>query len=103
MTLRGADADLPFRADARTLRMGDHFTFATPHGPFDMLGTPTGTLGFDELDRTAVERDIGGIRVRVVRIPDLLRMKVAAGRPKDLIEAEVLGALLEELERRGEA
>lgn len=100
--LRGADVDLRFRPDARTLRMGDHFTFATAYGPFDILGTPKGTLGFDELDRTAVEREIAGVRVRVVRVRDLIRMKVAAGRPKDLIEAEVLGALLEELERRGE-
>lgn len=103
VSLRGADADLPFRPDARTLRMGDHFTFATPYGPFDILGTPKGTLGFDELDRTAVEREVAGVRVRVARIPDLIRMKLAAGRPRDLVEAEILGALLEELERRGEA
>ena len=102
VALRGADPDLPFRADARTLRMGDHFTFATRYGPFDILGTPKGTAGFEELDRTAVERDVVGVRVRVVRVPDLVRMKVAAGRPKDLVEVEVLGALLEELERRGE-
>lgn len=102
VTLRGADPGLPFRADVRTLRMGDHFTFATRYGPFDILGTPKGTTGFDELDRTAAERDIVGVRVRVVRIPDLVRMKLAAGRPKDLVEVEILGALLEELERRGE-
>ena len=102
VTVRGADADLPFRADARALRMGDHFTFATRYGPFDIRGTPKGTLGFDELDRTAVERDLVGVRVRVVRVRDLLRMKLAAGRPKDLVEVEILGALLEELERRGE-
>jgi hypothetical protein len=102
--LRGAPSDLPFQMDAKTLEMGDHFTFVTRAGNLDILGTPSGVKGFDELDRTAVEMDLDGLRVRVASIDDLIRMKQAAGRPKDLIEVEVLGALREEIdesERRG--
>lgn len=100
-TLRGAPDDLPFRLDATTLKLGDSFTFKTRLGDLDCLGTPTGTLGFDELDRTAVRGDLRGVSVRVVALEDLIRMKRAAGRPKDLIEAEVLGALRRELEEQG--
>jgi len=34
-------------------------------------------------------------------LDDLMAMKRAAGRPKDRIELEILGALREELDRRG--
>lgn len=97
-TLRGADPGLPFRLDATTLAHGDAFTFDTDLGPFDILGVPSGTGGYDDLARSAVDIDLGGLRVPVASILDLIRMKRAAGRPKDLIEVEVLGALLDELD-----
>lgn len=100
--LRGAPADLPFRLDGRTLGAGDHFTFITRLGELDCLGTPQGSSGFAELDRNATGFDLEGLTVRVVSLDDLIRMKRAAGRPKDRIEVEVLGALREEIERRGE-
>jgi hypothetical protein len=37
----------------------------------------------------------------VASIDDLFRMKRAAGRPKDLIELEVLGAVRDEFDRLG--
>jgi len=51
--LRGVNEDVPFRLDARTLRVGDHFTFTTSAGSVDCLGTPGGVDGFDELARSA--------------------------------------------------
>ena len=101
-TLRGAPADLPFRLDGKTLAAGDHFTFSTRLGELDCLGTPQGSSGFAELDRNATSFDLEGFAVRVVSLDDLIRMKRAAGRPKDRIEVEVLGALREEIERRSE-
>jgi hypothetical protein len=97
--LRGAPDDVPFILDAKTLKAGDHFTFTTREGPLDCLGTPAGVTGFDALNRTATTMKIGGANVRVASIDDLLTMKLAAGRPKDLAEAEILGALRRE---RGE-
>src|SRR6266568_6324718 len=35
--LRGTDRDLPFVADARSLKMGDQFTFSTIAGNFDIF------------------------------------------------------------------
>jgi hypothetical protein len=99
--LRGADPGLPFQLDAKALHAGDSFTFVTDAGDFDILGTPAGTLGFDDLVRAATLMDLDGLQVLVADVDDLIRMKLAAGRPKDLIEAEVLGALREELATYG--
>jgi hypothetical protein len=98
--LRGADPGLPFRIDAKTLEAGDAFTFTTDVGWLDLLGTPSGTSGFEDLARTADVFDLFGYRVLVASIEDLIRMKRAAGRPKDLLAVEELGALREELSRQ---
>lgn len=97
--LRGVPARVPFQLDARTLEAGDHFTFETRAGNLDMLGFPAGSAGFEGLLRTAAEMEIArGLRVPVASLEDLIRMKRASGRPKDLIEVEVLSALQEETE-----
>ena len=96
--LRGVDRDVPFRLDARTLAAGDSFTFLTDAGPLDILGTPAGTDGYDDLVRTAVRQDLELGRVLVADIDALIRMKRAAGRPKDRVEVEILGALRQELD-----
>jgi hypothetical protein len=97
-TLRGVEEDVPFLLDAKTLAAGDHFTFRTRAGSFDCLGTPAGVGGFDELADRAIPFDVDGLTVLVASIDDLIRMKRAAGRPKDLIEIEVLGAVQAEIE-----
>jgi hypothetical protein len=96
--LRGVDEDVPFILDAKTLQAGDHFTFVTSAGDLDILGTPAGVDGFDELASHATEFEIEGSTVLVASIDDLIRMKRSAGRPKDLIEVEVLGAIRDEIE-----
>ena len=98
--LRGTPAGLPFHLDARTLRAGDSFTLTTDVGWVDIIATPMGTNGYDDLARTAEAFDLFGHRVLVASVDDLIRMKRAAGRPKDLLAVEALGALREELDRR---
>jgi hypothetical protein len=97
--LRGADPGLPFRLDATTLARGDSFTFTTDIGPIDVLGTPAGTEGYEDLARTAERYELFGHRVLVAAIDDLIRMKRAAGRPKDLLAVEELGALRDEIDQ----
>lgn len=97
--LRGVEPGPPFQPDAKTLANGDSFTFETDLGPFDILGTPSGTTGYDDLATGAVKLDLEGFTVLVAGIDDLIRMKRAAGRPKDLRVVEELGALREELDQ----
>ena len=87
--------------DVRALRAGDVFTLRTRFGDLDLLARPDTDLNFDVLSRQAILADILGVRVQVAGLDDLIAMKRAAGRPKDRIELEILGALREELDRRG--
>lgn len=98
--LRGAPAGLPFQLDARTIAMGDAFTFETDAGNLDCLGTPAGTRGYAELLANATTFDLSeGLQVEFCSLDDLLRMKRAAARPKDLIELEILQAVKDERDR----
>ncbi|MBA4170725.1 MAG: nucleotidyl transferase AbiEii/AbiGii toxin family protein [Chloroflexi bacterium] len=97
--LRGAPPDLPFHPDRKTLERGDVLTFTTDFGDLDILGTPAGVSGFGELDANADEAELDdGLVVRVASLDDLIRMKRAAGRPKDRVELEILGALRDEID-----
>ena len=94
--LRGVDDDVPFQLDARTLRAGGSFTFTTDVGSIDILASPAGVSGFDELARSADTVDLGDLTVKVATLDDLIRMKRAAGRAKDRAEVEILSALRDE-------
>lgn len=94
--LRGVKEEVPFRLDARTLAAGDSFTFKTDVGDLDCLDTPTGTGGYDDLKVSAELVDVDGLKVWVTSLSDLIEMKRAAGRNKDRVELEVLGALRDE-------
>jgi hypothetical protein len=94
--LRGIEDDVPFHLDAATLGAGDHFTFSTDAGNLDCLGTPAGVDGYGDLAANAETYEIEGLRVMVASIADLIRMKRAAARPKDLLEIDILRTVEEE-------
>jgi len=99
--LRGVDVDVPFQLDAASLRNGLNFTFKTKHGDFDCLGDPGGGFDYELLKRNADEMDVGGWKVMVSSLDDLIAMKRAAGRNKDRIEVENLSALREVRDSEG--
>lgn len=69
----------------------------TPDGRMDVLMRPPGAAGgFEDLAPGARARRRGGLEIAVAAIPDLIRMKRAAGRPKDLEDI----AAMEEYESR---
>jgi hypothetical protein len=77
------------------------WTLATRFGVLDLVYQPAGTRGYDDLRRQAVELDIGiGRPVLVASLIDVIRMKEAAGRPKDLAALPALRQTLEEIRRR---
>jgi hypothetical protein len=86
--------------DARTLRHGGLFTLTTRFGDLDLLATPDPGFDYASLLAHAVETTVQGHVVPVASLDDLMAMKRAAGRPKDRIELEILGALREEIDRR---
>ena len=85
--------------DLRALRTGDVLTLTTRFGNLDLLAHPAPNLGYDRLRTQSIEASIFGIAVRVASLDDLIAMKRAAGRPKDRVELEILGALREEIDR----
>jgi hypothetical protein len=85
--------------DARALRAGDVFTLRTRYGDLDLLARPDPGLDFVQLRSRARPYEFDGVRVWMADIGDLMAMKRAAGRPKDLLALEHLGALQEEIDR----
>lgn len=95
--LRGVEDDVAFVLDAKSLEAGGNFTFETTAGALDILAEPAGTTGYDDLAANATPTSLGdGLVVHICSLDDLIRMKRAAGRPKDRIELEVLTAVREE-------
>ncbi|MDP9136130.1 MAG: hypothetical protein M3N56_15025 [Actinomycetota bacterium] len=91
--LRGVTDDVPFVPDGRTLRRTRVLTLGTPIGRIDLLAQPDGAPVFAEL-RARAERDvIAGVEVAYASLDDLIAMKKAAGRPKDLVAVEELEAI----------
>jgi hypothetical protein len=59
--------------------------------PFlDVHPVPYGTTGYDDLAARAEPREVAGVVVPVAALDDVVRMKRAFGRRKDLIEIESL-------------
>ena len=90
---RGSPPGLPFRWDARTVRAGLNFTLVTQLGDVDLLGEVAGG-NYESLLPHTSELDMDGFRVRCVDLPTLIRLKRAAGRPKDFEAIAELEALL---------
>ena len=102
LRVAGVEEELPFVLDGRTIAAGDSFSFRSDAGALDVLGTPSGTGGFRDLDAGATSYDLGdGLIVRVVSLDDLIRMKEAASRPKDEAHLHVLASLKRRIEERG--
>jgi hypothetical protein len=99
---RGLPVDTPKMPppDARTLRADGLFMLTTSAGDFDLIANPDPNLDYELLETTAVSTTLAGESVLVASLDALISMKRAAGRPKDRVELEILGALREELDRR---
>lgn len=99
VSLIDAPKDLPFQVDVRSLAAGSNFTFESDLGRFDILGHADGMRDYETMRADSTLEDLWGFTVRTSSIPDLIRMKRAAGRPKDKAMAEELIAIAEDQRR----
>ena len=94
--LRGAPPGLPFKLDLPTLRNGLNFTLTTALGDLDLLGEVVGGGGYRDLLPHTIEVEAFDVKFKCVDLPTLIKLKRAAGRPKDLESIAELEALREE-------
>jgi predicted nucleotidyltransferase len=99
--LWGVDAHLlGIDLDARTLAEGGNFTLVTRAGGLDFFNEIPGGAPYEQVRARSILVDLGdGLQIRVAGIDDLIAMKRAAGRPRDLEDITTLTHI--ERERRG--
>ncbi|HVW80260.1 MAG TPA: hypothetical protein VHB69_04900 [Mycobacteriales bacterium] len=90
---------LPFSTSAEAMRGLLMLNLTTDFGDLDITFHPSGTDGYGDLIKTAEERILGGITLRIAALADIVRSKAAAGRDKDI---EALTELYELLRQAGE-
>lgn len=88
--LKGVAEDVPFVPDERTLARVELLTLVTELGELDVLTSPSGAPPYRELKRRSKRVDIGSATVHVAALEDLIAMKEAAGRDKDLLDLKEL-------------
>ena len=98
---RGAPSGLPFHFDVATIERGLNFTLVTSAGDLDLLGEAAGGGAYDVLLAHSEVRAVLGLECRFVNLEMLIRLKRAAGRPKDFEIVAELEALADERERAG--
>ena len=91
--LRGIEESVPFVPDGRTLQHIELLTLDTDAGPLDVLMRPDASPPYEQLRRRAERKDLGSFSVLVASLDDLIAMKSAAGRPKDVVVVEELEAI----------
>ena len=85
----------PFDHDADSLASSDIWNLTTKYGDLDITFTPSGTHGYADLKRDAIEVTIRGTTVKLAALVDIVRSKEAAGRDKDRRSLPVLRELVD--------
>ena len=76
--------------DAVMLPRATIWQLATPHGDIDVLHEPPGVAPYPELRERALVIALDDVRVPVAGRDDLIRMKLARGRPVDRADVAAL-------------
>ncbi len=93
--VRNGDEDpLPLSPDATSLAGSVFWNLTTLHGDLDLAFTPSGTQGYADLRRDAIEVTLRGTPVLLASLADIIRSKEAAGRDKDRRSLPILRELL---------
>lgn len=90
---------LVFDCSAETLRRAGIWNLVTSAGRLDVVFTPAGTGGYQDLVETAISFEVFGVTLFVAGLKDIIRSKQAADRPQDRQDVIILREML----RRREA
>lgn len=88
--MRDVEDEVPFVPDGRTLRQTSILCLQTGEGILDVLAEPAGCPPYPVLRARAERHRLGARAVLVASLEDLIAMKQAAGRTKDLVAIEEL-------------
>lgn len=95
-------AGLPADLSARMLGRAELWNLVTRGGRLDVIFTPAGTAGYEDLAANAERFEAFGVSFLVARLEDILRSKIAADRPQDRNDVVVIREMLERRRSRGE-
>ena len=98
--LRDAPPGLPFSFDEATARRGLNFMLITTLGPLDLFGELTGGGTYERLLPESKSIELFGMTCRCLSLDQLIAVKRASGRPKDLEALAELETIREERQRR---
>lgn len=76
--------------DAKMLPRATIWQFVSRDGGIDVMHEVPGGRSYEELSKGAMQVQLGDINVPVVALDDLIRMKLARGRPVDLADVASL-------------
>jgi transcriptional regulator with XRE-family HTH domain len=95
--LLGASPGLPFEWSADTLRTGLNFTLTTTAGDINLLGEITGGGSYENLLHHTIVATVYGRDTLILNLEWLIKVKRAAGRPRDLEVIAELEVIRDEL------
>jgi predicted nucleotidyltransferase len=91
----GEEDGVPFSHDADSLARVRIWNLVTDRGNLDITFQPSGTHGYEDLRRDAVQMTVRGVEVPVASLADVIRSKEAAGRERDRAILPTLRRILE--------
>lgn len=97
--LRGVEDDVDFVPDTATLKVTQVLTLETREGWLDLIAEPAGGPPYEKLRKRADRIEFKGLTLLVASIDDLIAMKSAAGRDRDVVAVEEL-KLIRRLRKR---
>lgn len=85
---------LAFDISAPALARAELWNLVTAAGRLDVVFTPAGTKGYDDIKASALRYQIFGVELHAAALRDIMRSKKAAGRPQDRQDVAVMVAML---------
>ena len=87
--------------NAASFKAQTSLALITAYGKFDIWFRPDGTAGYDDLIKTAVAVEVGGLKAKAVHLDDSMRIKRTIGGTKYLAHLPLLRELQRQRREQG--